>query len=405
MMRHFLSSLVLLLLAGLATEASARDMAALEVNIGSAVDANVRDDIEAAVKAGVEGSGKFSYIAPGTARRKINPVARDCYTADCLKKAGDDTGADAGIRVRFSGEAQIYDWTIETYDLRTGKRVVSDKGACELCGRAEVQRTFQRSITAAATKTRISSGTASKPDPKPEPKPDPKPDTKPEPDPEPDVATPEPTPTTRNDGRTRLEISVQPTDAEVFLEGESLGTGDQAIDLGPGTYELRFAREGYQGFKESVLVGQDTSDVMTMRVHMSKTDPDPVIVQSGGGLVDKLDSSDRVVYGTIAAVAGGITLGLGLWAAAVDGSSACGEGSFEECPEIWDTEGLAITSSVVGTSLIIGGLALLTWELLAGGPEETEPESKDPTEEGGAEVDFSPAIGPEGVGLQLFGRF
>lgn len=384
------------------SNASAHIMAGLELNIGESVDANVRDDVEAAVEIGVELEGKFDLIPTSRARRDINPVARDCYTGDCLRKAGEDTGAVAGIRIRFSGEAQIYDWTIETYDLRTGKLLVSDKGACELCGRAEVKRTFQRSVTTVVGKTRI---TSSKPVATKTTKEEPKTTEPKTTEPETETSEPVDSGTTTlgepQQGRqgARVEISVQPSDTEIFLEGESLGTGDRSIQLEPGSYELRFQREGYQGFKESVLVQDKEAETLTMRVHLSKTDPDPVVVQSGGGLVDELSSSDRVVYGTISAVTGGVVLTIGLFLATLDGEPACGSGSYRECPDLWDTEGVAITSAVVGTGLIIGGIGLLAWDFLAGGMDEVDDKK---SEEG---VNVTPSVGTDSVGLQLFGRF
>lgn len=374
--------------------AYADEMAGLELDIGNSVDSNVRSDVEAAIKKGVEAGGRFEYIPASKARRTINPVARDCYTGDCLKKAGDDTNAEAGIRVRFSGEAQIYDWTIETYDLGTGELVTSDKGACELCGRAEVERTFLKSVTSTVGKTRVSS-------PAPaarKPTTSKKPAARPDPTPAPDEQTGKTTASKPTDGPigARVEISVQPPDAEIFLDGESLGTGDRSIQLEPGSYELRFSKEGYQGFKESILVQDQEAQTLTMRVHLSKTDPDPVIVQSGGGIVDRLQSSDRVVYGTITAVTGAIVMTFGLLIATVDGEPACSDGAFRECPELWDTDGLAITSSIVGTSLIIGGIGLLAWDFLAGGNVEKD------DKEG---VKVTPSVGADSVGVQVFSRF
>lgn len=400
MKRHILTLFAMAIALTFSASASAQDMAGLEVDIGSSVDANVRSDVEEAIESGVESTGRFEYIPAPKARSQINPVARDCYTGDCLKKAGDNTGAEAGIRVRFSGEAQIYDWTVETYDLRNGKLLVSDKGACELCGRAEVKRTFQKSVSSTVGKTRVSTpkpkAVATKPKPESEPTAD---------EPDDDTAGKPSKPTTTvsgaDEGRTgaRVEVSVQPPDTEIFLEGESLGTGDRSIELEPGSYQLRFAREGYQGFKESIMVQDQQAETLTMRVHLSKTDPDPVVVESGGGLVDELQPSDRVVYGTISAATGAVILGIGLWLATLDGEPACGDGAYRECPDLWDTDGIAITSAVVGTGLIIGGISLLAWDFLAGGPEAVEEEKN---EEG---VSVTPSVGADSVGLQVLGRF
>jgi hypothetical protein len=374
--------------------ATAAEMAGLQVDIGTGVDAVVRADIEAAVDDTMSSVSAWSWIPARKARAAMNPVVRDCFTGDCLSKAGDATGAEAGMRIRFSGEAQIYDWQIDVYDLRDGSLLETGKGACELCGRSEVVREFQKSLrkTATATRTKpVATKTSKPPVRTPD---DTETETKTEPPAETGTETTETT-TSTDDATAELvmlEVSVQPPDARITMGGKEIGVGTATVSLEPGTYELQFAREGYQGFKETFVVGPQTSRRAFMRVHLSKTDPDPVAVAPSQGPIDRM-GNQRVTYGIISLAVGGALLGTGMWLNAIDGDPACAEGEFTDCPELYDTGTGALITTLGGAALATGGAILLTWDLLAG---RTSAQKK---------ARLTPLAAPGGVGVGLTGRF
>ena len=109
--------------------AFAAKLAGLQVDIGSGVDALVRGDIDDAIGETLADVKTWEWVSPSRARGALDPVVRDCFTVDCLTKAGASLDAEAGLRVRFSGESQIYDWTLEVFDLRDGALLESTQGA------------------------------------------------------------------------------------------------------------------------------------------------------------------------------------------------------------------------------------------------------------------------------------
>jgi hypothetical protein len=137
------------------TAASAETVAGLEMDIGADVDARLRAEIAAATGEAINALGGYSYIATEDARKRVSSVVRGCFTADCLKQAGRALEARLGLSVKISGEAQIYDWKLELYDLATGTSLNTKTGTCELCGRAEVVRNYSGSVTALMKETRI----------------------------------------------------------------------------------------------------------------------------------------------------------------------------------------------------------------------------------------------------------
>lgn len=384
--------------------ASADEMAGLQVELGSGIDAVVRADLEAAVDSTMNSVSQWDWIPERKAKSSMNPVVRGCFTGDCLSKAGDATGADAGLRIRLSGEAQIYDWQIDIYDLDDGSLLRNEKGACELCGRSEVVRVFRESLRDTVVATRLPrrkpvATSTTKPPKRTPPQPTDEPTDEPTQttgNTEPETTAPTTTEPTGADraGLVMLDVSVQPPDAAIEIEGEKIGTGTATVSLEPGTYELKFSLEGYQGFTESFVVSPQTSRRAFMRIHLSKTDPDPVMVSASEGAVDRL-GNQRVTYGVISLAVGGVLVGTGIWLNAIDGDPACEDGAFTDCPELYNTGTASVVTTLGGAALATGGAILLAWDVLAG-------KKKEPAEK---QARITPLAGPGGVGLGVVGRF
>lgn len=307
--------------------------------------------------------------------------AKNCFTTDCLKLAGKNTGYPAGLRVRFSGEAQIYDWSIEIYDLYKGNLISSQKGACELCGKSEVVRTFSRSLNKGLEKAKLSTKTKTSvketaPVVKKETKKSVKPVAKKKPpikevieeSPKtnlPDVDTMETTVTRRTTGqKTRVLIDVSPSEGQIFLEDKELGTGAVDMELEPGEYNFKFRLEGHRGLNEKILIGEVSNRTLQFRIHLSKTDPESVNLSGNYGVVDELDQ--RLMWGWIGVGSGAALLITGIVLSSIDGTATCSTGTFQQCPEVYDTGTGSVITTTAGAALLTAGTGLLLWNVLAG---------------------------------------
>lgn len=370
-------------------EAFGANLAALQYDIGNGVDSLVRSDVEKAVVDAVSGSSKWTLVDVNTTRGKLNPIVRDCFTNDCLAKAGEQAGAEAGLRLKFSGEAQIYDWTVETFDLRTGALLESRKGACELCGRSEVVRTFKASMTSILNDTNL--GAVAKKEPAKEPVKKPAEPLKPADKPLEPAKT---RPTEQDVQLVTIQITVEPPDARIMFRDAEIGRGRAVAEVGPGDHEFTFEADGYRIVKELVVVEGTATANQSLRVHLPKKDAAAVAVEvASRGPVDKL-GDDRELYGWIGVGSGTGLLLLSLYLNSIDGDPTC-DGPSEQCAELYDTDGLSFVTTLTGTALVTAGAGLLVWELLAG---------DDNTESTGPKV--APTVTPDGgAGVSLFGRF
>ncbi|QDG53148.1 PEGA domain-containing protein [Persicimonas caeni] len=371
------------------SEAHAEQMAGLKFETGQ-----IEDDLAKGLRTQVTKAfgevDRWSFIGFDAARGKMAPITRDCFTKDCLTKAGNATGAPAGVSVEISGEAEIYDWTIETWDLRNGAKLKTEKGACELCGHTEVKRNFLASMKAALIGTGLPEGARAEAETEP-PQPT---------EPEADRALPSP-------GDVPLQISAVPADTKIYVNDQMAGEGQVTRAVGPGTHKVRFQREGYGGLIETIVVNEQTEGPVIVRVHLSRTDPEAVEVPTGVGAIDRL-GTQRTTYGLLAAGTGAALLGTGIYLVAIDGDTACDDGVPDaECPEVYATGGAGMTMGVLGTALLTGGATLLAWETLAGGSEEPQDEETVPAgdEEPARTMSLSPSVGADGAGLLLRGTF
>lgn len=383
----WLAGLVLVSLGFAGNAAAEERVAALQIDIASNVEARIRSDIESATTAAFADVKGWTLVSADTVRRQLKPVVRDCFTEDCLKNAGESLGLRTGFSVKMTGEAQIYEWTLTLYDLRTGSPLNLIKGTCELCGQAEVSKGYTRSLTSLLQATTV-------------------PDTI--------VEGSQAGAVGEMDGEVRLRISVVPVDTDIYLGGVLVGQGDSTIPVGSGRHELRFAREGYRGLQEAILVNENSPKSILLRVHLSETPPAPQLVQGGGdGAVDRL-GEDRKLWGWIGVGSGAALLTTGIILASMDGDSTCSDRPYARCPEVRATAGGAVVTSLLGGALLASGAGLLTWEWLSGHGGGAAPAGddgkgvEDVGDVGSAvrrSVGISPAAGLDGVGLQVFGRF
>jgi len=364
---------------------SAETMVGLQVNIEPGVDALVASDSRSAITAAFQASAKWSYLEESATRNRLNPVVRDCFTKDCLIKAGEQTGSKAGIRVHLSGEAQIYDWTIETFDLRSGEQMAIRKGACELCGRNEVARTFRATIDGLLQESALKT---------------PRTTTVRTPTTEPQATTPLVTSSDTGVKIVTIEITTEPPSALIVFRDAEVGRGRALIQVGPGDHAFTITADGYRTVKEMVVVEGDATNT-TLRVHLAKKEgaPQAVMVKSEGP-VDQMGQS-RVVFGVIGTVFGLGLIGTGMFLGAIDGEPNCKTGAFTDCPEVYDTGTAAFLTTFTGTALLTAGAVLLAWEVLAGESNSHVP-TPSPKPTG---VKVAPAFSSDSAGVSVFGRF
>ncbi len=368
----------------------AEDMAGLQVTIESGVDPLVAADARSALTEAFSANKNWSYVDEQLVRNRLNPVVRDCFTKDCLIKAGQQAEAKAGIRIHLSGEAQIYDWTVETFDLRTGVQMAIRKGACELCGRNEVARTFRSSLDGVLGES-VFKATSTKTTP-------PKETT-----PVTEKTTTTPVQTQTGDVRiVTIEISTEPPNALIMFRDAEVGRGQARVEVGPGEHLFTFTAEGHRTVKELVVVEGDAANT-TLRVHLPRKEDAPSVVElRSNGPVDRLGES-RTVYGVMGTVFGLGLLGTGMYLNAIDGDPNCDSGSFTSCPEVYNTGTAAFLTTFTGATLLTAGGILLAWEVLA---HDAPADAADaPAKAPAASLKMAPIVSSDGGGFSLFGRF
>lgn len=359
---------------GAGSTAHAQVVAGLKTDYGPTVDAPLREALNEGILDAFDQNSLYSYIRADRVRSQLNPVVRDCFTADCLIRAGAATGAQAGLRLIVREEGQIYDWSLEIFELQEGTALVEDRGVCELCGRAEVVNQVRTAIIANLATLDVSDRGAP---PRAEAL-----DTGAS-----QAATP---------GQKRLRISVVPADTRILLNNEEVGQGEVTLEVKPGQQELRFASETHRDLRETIIVSESSPELIMLRVHLSGAPaPQRMVVTRGDGFVDHIEDK-RLAYGWAGVGAGALFTVAGILLISQDGDPTCEEGTaYSRCPTLYNTAPMGVTFTVLGTTAMAAGAVLLTWPLLAGEAEEADPVS----------LNVGPALGRGFAGLRLGGRF
>lgn len=383
---------LLLLLAALLVPASAGLALAQESVVAglkfetNEVDARLKDDLSRAITQAMKDSAHKRFIDFGSAQTKMNPVTRNCFTPDCLTRAGTALDATHGLSVEMSGEAEIYQWTIQLWDLRQGQSVASSRESCELCGAAEVERKFVTSLKTVLGALGAQAGATSGAAP-------------------PADAASEKYPV--------LHVAVLPEDAEIYINDQRIGEGAVTVRLAPGAHDVRVHMEGYRDVIERVLVNEETGGPIVLRVHLTATNPLRVPGAGREGPIDRLGST-RTILGWTGVGVGVLAIGTGIYLTAIDGDPACDAGvPMLACPDVYATAGAGLTMGVLGAALLTGGVTLLSWDLLAGEPtpaRDSQPEDDEQTPEARAvrtapTLSLSPALNVDSAGVMLRGSF
>lgn len=283
---------------------------------------------------------KFRYIDAAKARdalMKKSPALAGCFETDCVKRAGDVLDASAGIRASVTGEAQIYDIEVTFYDLQTGKELLTETKACEICTAQETGNLFAKTIQLGLRKVDVKARVKEAPKKVAPPKKDPSS--------EPKVA---------------VKVRVLPAEGLIELGDLPLGSGTATTELTPGQYTLRGRLEGYQTQEVPVTI-EPKGNPVDIYVQLA---PEATVVEtpSGGGLQK---STARLVTGWILAVVGAGGAGAGGYLLWLDGQVTCATGSFSECPSVFETTTPGVLAFGVGVAALTSGIFLIALDTSA----------------------------------------
>lgn len=341
-------------------------------NIDSKLDEKLRQGVS-----DVLADTPLRFVDFETVRESIEPVTKDCFSQDCLQNIATKMDAPLGLRVEMTGENEIYVWTIETWDLKAGKRIDSTKTTCELCGESEVTQSFSASLEKMLNNGPPQNGAGAQ---------------------------------AIGEGQVVLQVSVVPSGAEILLDGEVAGKGDVTVGVEPGEHDVHIRMDGYRDIKEHILVNDQTTGPILFRYHLTNTDAEVVQVPPTVGPIDRLGENGRLIVGLAGVGVGTLALGTGIYLTAIDGDPSCSDGvPVTACPDVYATGGGGLVLGALGGALMAGGVTLLSWEVLAGSPSDADtavpdsPASDAPAE--GASVSVGPAVGSDGGGFVLSGSF
>lgn len=368
--------------------AAADTAADLGVDYGD-VEPELRAELQDEVLDIFEESATWEWLPAHEGFDELEDRLKGCYDQVCLLEIASELDAVLGISIRADVESDIYEWSIEFYDLLEGEQVGADEGSCPLCGRAEVIEEFRASLHGRLVTLDVGQD-------------------RPAPD---DEVADEDDETERPPPEDRIEVRIGgiPEDTGVLVDGDHRITGPGTIEVGEGTRQLEFVGEDHDDVTDELVVDDDTPDPKWMRFHIAGADTD-----RGGthvrdsSIVDSLGSA-RAPLGWTAILAGtGLTAG-SFWLAGRHGQPACDDDvHVRQCPEVYNTAGLATTTTIVGVLSVLTGATLVAWPSLTERPEppaEPGADDLDETEEGEATLRVGPSVGGDFNGISIEGAF
>ncbi len=354
-----------------AAPAYAQTVAGLQFEYSEEVSEALQNQLTESLQQYFDESTRYAWVPTERARENLDPVVRDCFTEDCLRRAGRTLASDVGLRVKFEVESQIYEWTVDFFSLYTGENLATERGTCELCGRSEVLEQFGASIRGPLAVLDLDEQRS------------PPLDTGLDPEAE---------------GKIEVRITVIPQDTRIFLDDTPVGEGTVEIPLDPGTYELRFSHDTHHGLRETIIVSESSPPLLFLRVHLSRGAgaPAPAAPRSGG-MVDRLEPN-RKILGWTAIGVGVMVTATSFFVSSLHGQPNCSGGTFAQCPEVYNTAALGTSLTILGSASLATGGLLLAWHWLAGSSSSTGPADL-------SALTVSPSVTDEFTGLSLRRRF
>lgn len=340
----------------LSTAAFAQDtVLILETEFDGVGDAT-QDRFRDALHEGVNSAPGYTVLTEGASRNALGDDAdrfMQCGgNATCLGEAGAQSGAELAVSATVSEAGEIYTFTIDVYTLDSGDGVYFTDSECVLC-------TLEEAVTGLSA---LGEGAAQ--------------ELPPASSVEPPVST------------TRLVISVEPTEAQIWLNDEEIGQGSAEVAVEPGNHTLRVTASGFQPLESEVAVYDGDEDKeITVRLR----EDEPGDGARAGGL---LGNADTTAWGSVLVGTGLVAAVTGIVLIQMDGETTCGDGPTEDCPEVFSTRSGGTALTVVGSATLATGIIFLLWDTLAGEPAPAA-----------SDTAWGVGVTPEGGGVVFGGTF
>ena len=353
------------------SSASAEVIAGLDIDIGELAQTPLGSDLLATIDDAFEQSD-YRWLSPDQGYHQLPASLADCRDEECLLDIGDELDAVAAVDIQLSVQSQIYEWTLQLWDLETGQPITTQESTCEFCGDSEVESQFRESIASALLNV----------------------DTR-------DHHYHDPADTTVDDdlpAHSQIRISVIPEDTKIFVDDDPIGQGDATLDLDTGEYELRFSHPDHHGLRETLIITDDSSPVFVFRVHLAEAvGEERHVITRGDGWVDHIESRRPTIGWSAVGAGGALTLTSALLARRHGQPTCPDDVAVQRCPDVHNTASLATFTGIVGVASLTAGIGLLLWPRLAGQDQEPEPVSRG--------IDVAPSVSSGFSGVSLTGRF
>jgi hypothetical protein len=249
---------------------------------------------------------------------KLGSKGKACEDAECFKAVASDEAAQYVVTMSVSARDRVYQVAIELADGSNGERITRQSDLCDICSAEEVEAR----ILAAASAVREILGSAML-------------------------------------GQPRLSVTSTPPGAQVFLDGEMIGTTPLDTTVEPGRHVVRIGGDGLVAQEREVLFVEGGREVYSAQL-------DEVGQFSG-----ETEKDDTHRYRPLV-ISGAVLLGVGLGAAGggiplilIDGKenkNRCTDADRDingKCPWSYETFIPGIALSAGGGALAIAGAALL----------------------------------------------
>ena len=301
-------------------------------------------DREALTAELVEGlrRGDFEVVAP-TEVLAASPDAVSCADAACVQTVARDTGATQVVRATVVVEDRDYHVTVRLLDGSTGKSLASTEEGCEICGITDAGEL----IAAASATLRTKLDALAK-------------------------------------GPASVEVVSTPSDAQVFIDGELVGTTPLAQPVVAGKRVLRVSREGYITIEREVTFVEGVAESLAFELEK---------------VPSRLPSRP---WGWVSLGVGLAGVGTAVGFAYLDDrpyrvGSACdapdNRDPAGECRRLWKTQWIVLGTALAGAALTTLGVAVLLSTSRRAGKARAKRSSRRP----------SFGVGPGSVAIE--GRF
>lgn len=327
--------------------ASAEIVTGLEVDYGN-VDPALEQELHDALVGYFEDSSRYEWLPTDEALEQLDEEHRGCFEELCLLQISQRLEAAVGLTIQLDVEHEIYEWTVEFYNLLEGRHMTTEEGICELCGRAEVTEQFRASIAGPMSTMDVETSSDSGED-----------------EPEQTEETEEAAePAARV---TEVRFTTIPEDAEIHVDEERIGRGEATVELGEGIYDVRFTHDSHHTVTDRISISENPADRLVVRVHLPGAEGEPrEIPVRDEGFVDGIGSGRSVLGWSFLGV-GVASVSAAVALAYLDGRPTCGgDTELRDCPDLYATAGWATAAAALGAVGITGGTTLLVWPFLAG---------------------------------------